>query len=75
MAQVWEKTRNNKLADFSVTVLDAEEGRVELKLSYEDTEDLPNKAFYDVLVIIGGSRRQYYLEGDVVVSEGYTEEV
>lgn len=74
LAQIWEKTRNNKLADFTVTVLDQEEGRVQLSLSYEDTEELPDKAFYDVLVIDAGARRQYYLEGDVLVSEGYTEQ-
>lgn len=74
LAQVWEKSRNSKLADFSVTVLDAVEGRVELTLSYEATESLPDRAFYDVLVIDAGSHRQYYLEGDVLVSEGYTEQ-
>lgn len=75
LAQMWEKSRNRKLADFGVTILDAEEGRVELTLDYETTAELPDTAYYDVLVIDLGERHQYYLEGDVRVAQGYTEPV
>lgn len=72
-AQVWEKTRNNKLADFGVTIVDATNGRVNLVLNYEITEDLPDNGFYDVMLIDGSDFREYYLEGDVAVNQGFTE--
>lgn len=74
-AQVWEKSRNSKLADFEVTVVSPSTGRVNLLLNYEVTEDLPDTGYYDVLLIDGSDFRQYYLEGDVVVDQGYTEAV
>lgn len=72
-AQVWEKTRNSKLADFDVTVVDASDGRVDLLLNYGITEDLPDNGYYDVMLIDGSDFRQYYLEGDVAVNQGFTE--
>lgn len=72
-AQLWEKTRNSKIADFDVNVINAATGRVDLKLDYDITEDLPDAAYYDVMLINASALREYYLEGDVNVVQGYTE--
>jgi len=72
LAQVWNKDRSTKYADFIVTVLDAEEGTVQLKIPYYTTDDLPDECRYDVMLISSGGIREYYLEGIVRPSEGYT---
>lgn len=72
LAQVWNKERTTKYADFVVTVTDAVNGVVSLKLPYTATDDLPDECRYDVMLINGSGLRQYYLEGIVRPSEGYT---
>ena len=32
----------------------------------------PNELVYDVLILNGAGKREYYLEGNIFVSEGYT---
>lgn len=72
LAQVWDKTRTTKYGDFTVTVTDASAGAVTLLLPYTVTETLPSECRYDVMVINGDGQRDYYLEGIVRPSEGYT---
>jgi hypothetical protein len=73
LAQVWDKCRNNKYGDFTVDTTDEADGSVVLTLGYEVTEDLPNEAYYDVMLVNEESGlRQYYLEGIVRPSQGYT---
>lgn len=72
IAQVWDKTRTTKHADFDVTVTDASAGAVTLLLTYDVTENLPDECRYDVMLINGSGLREYYLEGIVRPSQGYT---
>lgn len=72
LAQVWDKCRTSKLGDFTVTVTNAAAGQVELKLPYTVTAVLPAEARYDVMLIAPSGLREYYLEGVVRASEGYT---
>jgi hypothetical protein len=72
VAQVWNKARTVKYADFSVSYIDRADGRVDLLLSDEATSALPSEAFYDVLLINPGGAKEYYLEGTVYTSEGYS---
>lgn len=72
-AQVWDLGRSSKLADFSVDYVDRVEGRVKIKLSYEDTSRFPSQAAYDVMLINPEGEREYYLEGAITVSESYTD--
>lgn len=72
LAQVWNKQRTVKHADFTVTVADPTTGAVELLLPYTATASLPAEARYDVMVLRPGGLREYYLEGIVRPSEGYT---
>jgi hypothetical protein len=64
-AQVWEETRTTKYADFSVTYTDRSAGSVSITLT-------PDILKYDVLLVNGAGAKEYYLEGTIFVSEGYT---
>jgi hypothetical protein len=71
-AQVWNQGRTVKFADFAVDYIDRTIGEVQINLAFAETETFPNEAFYDVLLEDTSGRRNYYLEGIVYVSEGYT---
>lgn len=72
VAQVWDKLRTQKIGDFLVTVTDAAAGKVNLKLPYAVTTNLPVEARYDVMLINPSGLREYYIEGIVRPSEGYS---
>lgn len=73
-ASCWDKERVNKYGDFVVTVTNASTGSVQLKLGYAITAMLPlgGYAHYDVMLVSPTGLREYYLEGLVRPSEGYT---
>jgi hypothetical protein len=71
-AQAWNRGRTTKYADFAVTYTDRSTGTVAIALTDEQTATLPNEAYYDVLLTNGSGLKEYYLEGIVYVSEGYT---
>ena len=72
-AQVWEETRTTKYADFSVSYTDRSAGTVIISLTDTQTATFtPDILKYDVLLIDAGGSRQYYLEGTIFVSEGYS---
>lgn len=72
LAQVWDKKRTVKYGDFTVTLPAPTTGRIEMVLGHAITAVLPDEARYDVMVINTGLLREYYLEGIVRPSEGYT---
>jgi len=72
-AQVWEQTRTTKFADFSVAYTDRVAGSVSITLTDAQTATFtPDILRYDVLLIDAGGNREYYLEGTIFMSEGYT---
>jgi len=71
-AQVWDRSRATKYADFAVTYIDRATGQISIALTDTQTATFPDEAFYDVLLEDSGGLRNYYLEGIVYVSEGYT---
>ena len=71
-AQAWNQERTTKYADFAVTYTDRSTGTVAIALTDEQTALLPNEAYYDVLLTNGSGLKEYYLEGIIYVSEGYT---
>lgn len=74
LAQVWDKCRTTKYGDFIVEVDAPATGVALLTLDHISTELLPDEAYYDVMLINDSTGlRQYYLEGIVRPSEGYTE--
>ena len=72
-AQVWEQTRTTKFADFSVAYTDRVAGSVSITLTDTQTATFtPEILKYDVLLIDASGNREYYLEGTIFMSEGYT---
>lgn len=71
-AQIWDKTRTTKYADFTVTYTDRVKGLIKIALTATQTTSLPDICYYDVLLTDTTGRKEYYLEGTFYVSEGYT---
>lgn len=72
LAQVWNKQRTTKYADFTVTYTNRALGQIQLFLSDTQTATLPDECFYDVKLENPSGISEYYLEGAIYVSEGYT---
>jgi hypothetical protein len=72
LAQVWNKDRSVKYGNFSVTIPDPVLGEAQLLLSRTITAVLPVEGRYDVMLINPGGLREYYLEGIVRPSMGFT---
>tara|TARA_R100000426_G_scaffold9601_1_gene10608 strand:- start:401 stop:742 length:342 start_codon:yes stop_codon:yes gene_type:complete len=72
-AQVWEETRTTKYADFAVTYTNRTTGTVDIALTDVQTATFtPEVLKYDVALTNGSGLKEYYLEGTIFVSEGYT---
>ena len=72
-AQVWDELRSNKYADWTVTYTDRVAGTIDMALTDTQTATFtPNHLRYDVLLTNGAGLKEYYLEGNILVSEGYT---
>ena len=71
-AQAWNQNRSTKYADFAVTYPDRAAGKITLALTYTQTTNFPSEVFYDILLENPSGLREYYLEGIMYVSEGYT---
>jgi hypothetical protein len=72
LAQVWNQARTTKYCDFTTTYTNRAAGSVSIALTYTQTSTLPDECYYDVMLIDGSGLREYYLEGILYVSEGYT---
>jgi hypothetical protein len=71
-SQVWNQDRTIKYADFAVVYVNRTAGQVSISLTDTQTTAFPDECQYDVLLENPGGLREYYLEGPVYVSEGYT---
>jgi hypothetical protein len=71
-AQVWNQDRTTKYADFAVTYVSRPNGQIKIALTDTQTATFPNEVYYDVLLEDTAGLRNYYLEGILYVSEGYT---
>tara|TARA_R100001086_G_scaffold246309_1_gene178355 strand:- start:177 stop:518 length:342 start_codon:yes stop_codon:yes gene_type:complete len=72
-AQVWEETRTTKYADFSVTYTNRSTGTIDIALTDTQTATFsPELLKYDVLLTNPSGLKEYYLEGNIFMSEGYT---
>ena len=70
--QTWDRTRTTKYADFAITYTNRATGQIAVALTDAQTATLPDECYYDVLLENPSGLREYYLEGAVYVSEGYT---
>ena len=71
-AQAWNQDRTTKYADFTVTYTNRSTGTIAIALTSVQAATLPNEANYDVLLTNPSGLKEYYLEGIIYVSEGYT---
>jgi len=71
-AQAWNQGRTTKYADFAVTYTNRATGTIAIALTDEQTATFPAEAYYDVLLTNPSGLKEYYLEGIIYVSEGYT---
>ena len=72
-AQVWDKERSGKYADFAITYTNRTNGEFKMSLTdVQTTQFTPNELAYDVLLVNASDEREYYIEGTIFVSEGYT---
>lgn len=71
-AQAWNRDRTTKYADFAITYTDRPTGQIAITLTDTQTTSFPNECYYDVLLENPNGLREYYLEGTIYVSEGYT---
>jgi hypothetical protein len=71
-AQVWDVGRTVKYADFAITYTNRTAGSISIALTDVQTTTLPDEAYYDVLLEDSNGLRNYYLEGIMYVSQGYT---
>jgi len=71
-AQVWDVGRTVKYADFAVTYTNRTTGSISIALTDTQTAAFPDEAYYDVLLEDSSGLRNYYLEGIMYVSQGYT---
>lgn len=71
-AEAWNQDRTTKYADFAVTYTNRSTGTIAIALTDEQTTTFPDELNYDVLLINPSGLREYYLEGIIYVSQGYT---
>jgi|TARA_R100000084_G_scaffold22078_1_gene7728 hypothetical protein len=71
-AQVWNEGRTTKYADFSIAYTNRTNGQITISLTDTQTATFIDELRYDVLLEDGSGNREYYLEGVIFVSQGYT---
>lgn len=71
-AQAWNEGRTTKYADFSVAYTNRTNGQITISLTDTQTATFIDELRYDVLLEDGSGNREYYLEGVIYVSQGYT---
>ena len=71
-AQAWDKARSTKYADFGVAYTNRTNGQVTISLTDTQTATFIDELYYDVLLENASGEREYYLEGVIFVSQGYT---
>lgn len=71
-ASVWDCDRSDKYADFAIVYTDRVNGRITLQLTDTQTTTFPAQLCYDVMLEDPSTFREYYLEGGMSVSDGYT---
>ena len=71
-AQAWNEGRTKKYANFTIVYTNRSNGQIKISLTDAQTAAFPNELRYDVLLKNASGEREYYLEGIIFVSEGYT---
>ena len=71
--QAWDKPRKTKYADWTVAYTNRANGIVDISLTDTQTSTFRlDELQYDVLLTEPSGSKNYYLEGTLFISEGYT---
>ena len=72
-SQIWDSGRSSKAADATISITNSDGGAFDWKLTDTQTATLTADEYvYDVLVTNGSGLKEYYIEGTIYMSEGYT---
>ena len=72
-AQCWDEGRNIKYGDFAITYTNRANGVIDISLTDVQTATFEtNTLYYDVMLEDSNGLREYYLEGVITMSEGYS---
>lgn len=74
LAQLWDRSRSTKYLDFTVDISKANIGIIVLRLTADQTINLPTTGVYDVKVIFSDGSEYFFIKGNFVSSEGYTDD-
>ena len=73
LSQIWDENRTTKLADATITVVSAAGGDITWKVTDTQTTNMTDNIYkYDILKIEPNGDREYFIEGTIFMSEGYT---
>ena len=71
-SSVWNENRSKKFCDLTVAYTNRATGTINVSLTEAQTTILPDFAWYDVKLTNGSGKSEFYLQGKITVSEGYT---
>ena len=72
-SQVWDESRTSKAADATITVTNTTGGLFTWKVSDAQTSGFSSNEYkYDILLTNGSGDKEYWVEGTIYMSEGYT---
>jgi hypothetical protein len=74
LSQLWDRKRSIKYKDFTVDTSNITQGLIVLRLTADQTLDLPTTGVYDCKVIFPDGSEYFFLKGSFTVSEGYTDD-
>lgn len=72
LAQAWDGTRTTKYADFAIAYTNRVAGQITISLTATQTAALPRECQYDLLLTNPSGFKEYYLEGSIIASEGFS---
>lgn len=71
--EIWNRERTVKYAEFTVDYVSRPNGEINIILYAHEASLIPCEAFYDLMLEDSSGFKQYYMEGMVFVSEGYSQ--
>lgn len=72
-AEMWDKLKTEKLADFQVIWNNRSQGDFNLVLSSELTSQISRVGYWDILVVNPDNTQDYWVRGRAGLETGYTE--
>jgi hypothetical protein len=72
IAQAWDSTRTTQYANFLIDYTNRTAGQITIGLNADQTTTLPRESQYDLLLINPSGLKEYYLEGSIIASEGFS---